>query len=401
MKFERKYFEENLADKKIYDAKMRLSKNLGNDFEFNNSKDFEENIKGADLTFISLDQEMKMKLNMDLEEETKISFIRLKDSKTEETIGNFQNAFVSQNENGIIEMDEFTKYLPSFLEELVNGSYLDNLKLQKNLFNSHDFKYGQRVGISGENSDIKDQSLDLNKVALDFFMKDLDMDSDIQEDEDKQKRYNFMERVVKAYGIINLLEIMSTENKISELDEDDIETYKILDNFLKYLKSLNMDNMYLDYYIRDNDLVTCVIITDEFQTKCIRISRDFKDVFNGTYTKYPEVTDMFSSRTNQEELMDKLNDGTLNIATEYRLIKEGKSVLINLETDDKEDELSTFFSEEDVSLYFSDATFTRKVYNSLKTINFIKTFSEFDQEILEAPSKILDYLPEIKIPDIM
>lgn len=402
MEFNRKYFEDNLSDKKIFDSKMELSRRLGNNFEFESTKDFNENIKGVDISFLELSPEMKIQLNLDLDKETKISFIKLKDRKTGKVLGIYQNPFASQNESGIIEMDEFVKYLPTFLEELTNGDYFENLKNQKNLYKDVDLKSGDIISNSEEGKGFNSYSTDLNKIVLDFFIEDLDMDNKEQDSLDKQKRYDYMSRLSKAYGIVNLLEIMDTENKISELDEDDIVTKAMFENFLEYLKSLNMDNMYLDYYVRDNDLVTAVILVDEFQTKCIKLTKEFKDVFEGSKTKYPEVTGMFSSETNTQDLIDKLKDGSLNLATEYRLIKEGKAMLLNIEPEEGDEEKwESFLTDDDVLLYSSDATFTRKIYNSLKSINFIKTFSKLDEEILTNPSKILDYLPEVKIPQIV
>ena len=197
------------------------------------------------------------------------------------------------------------------------------------------------------------------------------------------------------YGLMKL-EKMSMEEELDKINSDDEELKAIKENYIKFLESNKLQNVFLDYDIKGNDLKTSLYFKDVYGISTFKITRTFKDVFNGE-TNLPYYTEYDTKKYNLEDL----EKDDITMSKKLSLLKEGMAVRLGIDFEEDleltEVEKSHYLVENDVLELMSFKTPIDTIYLVYKTMNFIKTMAEYDNSIYNNPSEILKWLPRLNI----
>ena len=197
------------------------------------------------------------------------------------------------------------------------------------------------------------------------------------------------------YGLMRL-EKMSMEEELDKINSDDEELKAIKENYIKFLESNKLQNVFLDYDIKGNDLRTSLYFKDVYGISTFKITRTFKDVFSGE-TNLPYYTEYDTKKYNLEDL----EKDDITISKKLSLLKEGMAVRLGIDFEEDleltEVEKSHYLVENDVLELMSFKTPIDTIYLVYKTMNFIKTMAEYDNSIYNNPSEILKWLPRLNI----
>lgn len=390
---DRKYFEENLSNYKLDRADEDLKKLL--DGVTLDSIEEMNTVLTSDIINLNVEDSEKEDMNMD--ETSKLLYLNINEPD-KKSLGAMNFAYKETGKEGLIILSELSKYLPTLITSLSNLRFSDVMNKMNPNINRKPVQDNKVIDITKDDIEVgeyHDLSSNLTNAPLKLLFADIDMDSKSMT-KDQEIRFKYMTNIEMAFYGLMRLEKMSMEEELDKINSDDEELKAIKENYIKFLESNKLQNVFLDYDIKGNDLKTSLYFKDVYGISTFKITRTFKDVFNEE-TSLPYYTEYDTKKYNLEDL----EKDDITMSKKLSLLKEGMAVRLGI--DFKEDldlteaEKSHYLVENDVLELMSFKTPIDTIYLVYKTMNFIKTMAEYDNSIYNNPSEILKWLPRLNI----
>lgn len=390
---DRKYFEENLSNYKLDRSDEDLKKLL--DGVTLDSIEEMNTVLTSDIINLNVEDSEKEDMNMD--ETSKLLYLNINEPD-KKSLGAMNFAYKETGKEGLIILSELSKYLPTLITSLSNLRFSDVMNKMNPNINRKPVQDNKVIDITKDDIEVgeyHDLSSNLTNAPLKLLFADIDMDSKSMT-KDQEMRFKYMTNIEMAfYGLIRL-EKMSMEEELDKVNSDDEELKAIKENYIKFLESNKLQNVFLDYDIKGNDLRTSLYFKDVYGISTFKITRTFKDVFSGE-TNLPYYTEYDTKKYNLEDL----EKDDITISKKLSLLKEGMAVRLGIDFEEDleltEVEKSHYLVENDVLELMSFKTPIDTIYLVYKTMNFIKTMAEYDNSIYNNPSEILKWLPRLNI----
>lgn len=390
---DRKYFEENLSNYKLDRADEDLKKLL--DGVTLDSIEEMNTVLTSDIINLNVEDSEKEDMNMD--ETSKLLYLNINEPD-KKSLGAMNFAYKETGKEGLIILSELSKYLPTLITSLSNLRFSDVMNKMNPNINRKPVQDNKVVDITKDDIEVgeyHDLSSNLTNAPLKLLFADIDMDSKSMT-KDQEMRFKYMTNIEMAFYGLMRLEKMSMEEELDKINSDDEELKAIKENYIKFLESNKLQNVFLDYDIKGNDLRTSLYFKDVYDISTFKITRTFKDVFSGE-TNLPYYTEYDTKKYNLEDL----EKDDITISKKLSLLKEGMAVRLGIDFEEDleltEVEKSHYLVENDVLELMSFKTPIDTIYLVYKTMNFIKTMAEYDNSIYNNPSEILKWLPRLNI----
>ena len=390
---DRKYFEENLSNYKLDRADEDLKKLL--DGVTLDSIEEMNTVLTSDIINLNVEDSEKEVMNMD--ETSKLLYLNINEPD-KKSLGAMNFAYKETGKEGLIILSELSKYLPTLITSLSNLRFSDVMNKMNPNINRKPVQDNKVVDITKDDIEVgeyHDLSSNLTNAPLKLLFADIDMDSKSMT-KDQEMRFKYMTNIEMAFYGLMKLEKMSMEEELDKINSDDEELKAIKENYIKFLESNKLQNVFLDYDIKGNDLKTSLYFKDVYGISTFKITRTFKDVFNGE-TNLPYYTEYDTKKYNLEDL----EKDDITMSKKLSLLKEGMAVRLGIDFEEDleltEVEKSHYLVENDVLELMSFKTPIDTIYLVYKTMNFIKTMAEYDNSIYNNPSEILKWLPRLNI----
>lgn len=390
---DRKYFEENLSNYKLDRADEDLKKLL--DGVTLDSIEEMNTVLTSDIINLNVEDSEKEDMNMD--ETSKLLYLNINEPD-KKSLGAMNFAYRETGKEGLIILSELSKYLPTLITSLSNLRFSDVMNKMNPNINRKPVQDNKVVDITKDDIEVgeyHDLSSNLTNAPLKLLFADIDMDSKSMT-KDQEMRFKYMTNIEMAFYGLMKLEKMSMEEELDKINSDDEELKAIKENYIKFLESNKLQNVFLDYDIKGNDLKTSLYFKDVYGISTFKITRTFKDVFNGE-TNLPYYTEYDTKKYNLEDL----EKDDITMSKKLSLLKEGMAVRLGIDFEEDleltEVEKSHYLVENDVLELMSFKTPIDTIYLVYKTMNFIKTMAEYDNSIYNNPSEILKWLPRLNI----
>lgn len=390
---DRKYFEENLSNYKLDRADEDLKKLL--DGVTLDSIEEMNTVLTSDIINLNVEDSEKEDMNMD--ETSKLLYLNINEPD-KKSLGAMNFAYKETGKEGLIILSELSKYLPTLITSLSNLRFSDVMNKMNPNINRKPVQDNKVVDITKDDIEVgeyHDLSSNLTNAPLKLLFADIDMDSKSMT-KDQEMRFKYMTNIEMAFYGLMKLEKMSMEEELDKINSDDEELKAIKENYIKFLESNKLQNVFLDYDIKGNDLKTSLYFKDVYGISTFKITRTFKDVFNGE-TNLPYYTEYDTKKYNLEDL----EKDDITMSKKLSLLKEGMAVRLGIDFEEDleltEVEKSHYLVENDVLELMSFKTPIDTIYLVYKTMNFIKTMAEYDNSIYNNPSEILKWLPRLNI----
>lgn len=390
---DRKYFEENLSNYKLDRADEDLKKLL--DGVTLDSIEEMNTVLTSDIINLNVEDSEKEDMNMD--ETSKLLYLNINEPD-KKSLGAMNFAYKETGKEGLIILSELSKYLPTLITSLSNLRFSDVMNKMNPNINRKPVQDNKVVDITKDDIEVgeyHDLSSNLTNAPLKLLFADIDMDSKSMT-KDQEMRFKYMTNIEMAFYGLMRLEKMSMEEELDKINSDDEELKAIKENYIKFLESNKLQNVFLDYDIKGNDLRTSLYFKDVYGISTFKITRTFKDVFSGE-TNLPCYTEYDTKKYNLEDL----EKDDITISKKLSLLKEGMAVRLGIDFEEDleltEVEKSHYLVENDVLELMSFKTPIDTIYLVYKTMNFIKTMAEYDNSIYNNPSEILKWLPRLNI----
>lgn len=390
---DRKYFEENLSNYKLDKADEDLKKLL--DGVTLDSIEEMNTVLTSDIINLNVEDSEKEDMNMD--ETSKLLYLNINEPD-KKSLGAMNFAYRETGKEGLIILSELSKYLPTLITSLSNLRFSDVMNKMNPNINRKPVQDNKVVDITKDDIEVgeyHDLSSNLTNAPLKLLFADIDMDSKSMT-KDQEMRFKYMTNIEMAFYGLMKLEKMSMEEELDKINSDDEELKAIKENYIKFLESNKLQNVFLDYDIKGNDLKTSLYFKDVYGISTFKITRTFKDVFNGE-TNLPYYTEYDTKKYNLEDL----EKDDITMSKKLSLLKEGMAVRLGIDFEEDleltEVEKSHYLVENDVLELMSFKTPIDTIYLVYKTMNFIKTMAEYDNSIYNNPSEILKWLPRLNI----
>ena len=346
---------------------------------------------------INLNVEDSEKEDMNMDETSKLLYLNINEPD-KKSLGAMNFAYKETGKEGLVILSELSKYLPTLITSLSNLKFSDVMNKMNPNINRKPVQDNKVIDITKDDVEVgeyHDLSSNLTNAPLKLLFADIDMDSKSMT-KDQEMRFKYMTNIEMAFYGLMRLEKMSMEEELDKINSDDEELKAIKENYIKFLESNKLQNVFLDYDIKGNDLRTSLYFKDVYGISTFKITRTFKDVFSGE-TNLPYYTEYDTKKYNLEDL----EKDDITVSKKLSLLKEGMAVRLGI--DFKEDldlteaEKSHYLVENDVLELMSFKTPIDTIYLVYKTMNFIKTMAEYDNSIYNNPSEILKWLPRLNI----
>lgn len=390
---DRKYFEENLSNYKLDRADEDLKKLL--DGVTLDSIEEMNSVLTSDIINLNVEESEKEDMNMD--ESSKLLYLNINEPD-KKSLGAMNFAYKETGKEGLIILSELSKYLPTLITSLSNLRFSDVMDKMNPNINRKPVQENKVIDITKDDVEVgeyHDLSSNLTNAPLKLLFADIDMDSKSMT-KDQELRFKYMTNIEMAFYGLMKLEKMSMEEELSKINSDDEELKAIKENYIKFLESNKLQNVFLDYDIKGNDLKTSLYFKDVYGISTFKITRTFKDVFDEE-TKLPYYTEYDTKKYNLEDL----EKDDITMSKKLSLLKEGMAVRLGIDFEEGSEltdiEKSHYLVENDVLELMSFKTPIDTIYLVYKTMNFIKTFAEYDKSIYNNPSEILKWLPRLNI----
>lgn len=390
---DRKYFEENLSNYKLDRADEDLKKLL--DGVTLDSIEEMNTVLTSDIINLNVEDSEKEDMNMD--ETSKLLYLNINEPD-KKSLGAMNFAYKETGKEGLIILSELSKYLPTLITSLSNLRFSDVMNKMNPNINRKPVQDNKVVDITKDDIEVgeyHDLSSNLTNAPLKLLFADIDMDSKSMT-KDQEMRFKYMTNIEMAFYGLMKLEKISMEEELDKINSDDEELKAIKENYIKFLESNKLQNVFLDYDIKGNDLKTSLYFKDVYGISTFKITRTFKDVFNGE-TNLPYYTEYDTKKYNLEDL----EKDDITMSKKLSLLKEGMAVRLGIDFEEDleltEVEKSHYLVENDVLELMSFKTPIDTIYLVYKTMNFIKTMAEYDNSIYNNPSEILKWLPRLNI----
>ena len=390
---DRKYFEENLSNYKLDRADEDLKKLL--DGVTLDSIEEMNTVLTSDIINLNVEDSEKEDMNMD--ETSKLLYLNINEPD-KKSLGAMNFAYKETGKEGLIILSELSKYLPTLITSLSNLRFSDVMNKMNPNINRKPVQDNKVVDITKDDIEVgeyHDLSSNLTNAPLKLLFADIDMDSKSMT-KDQEMRFKYMTNIEMAFYGLMKLEKMSMEEELDKINSDDEELKAIKENYIKFLESNKLQNVFLDYDIKGNDLKTSLYFKDVYGISTFKITRTFKDVFNGG-ANLPYYTEYDTKKYNLEDL----EKDDITMSKKLSLLKEGMAVRLGIDFEEgselTEVEKSHYLVENDVLELMSFKTPIDTIYLVYKTMNFIKTMAEYDNSIYNNPSEILKWLPRLNI----
>lgn len=390
---DRKYFEENLSNYKLDRADEDLKKLL--DGVTLDSIEEMNTVLTSDIINLNVEDSEKEDMNMD--ETSKLLYLNINEPD-KKSLGAMNFAYKETGKEGLIILSELSKYLPTLITSLSNLRFSDVMNKMNPNINRKPVQDNKVIDITKDDIEVgeyHDLSSNLTNAPLKLLFADIDMDSKSMT-KDQEMRFKYMTNIEMAFYGLMRLEKMSMEEELDKINSDDEELKAIKENYIKFLESNKLQNVFLDYDIKGNDLRTSLYFKDVYGISTFKITRTFKDVFSGE-TNLPYYTEYDTKKYNLEDL----EKDDITISKKLSLLKEGMAVRLGIDFEEDleltEVEKSHYLVENDVLELMSFKTPIDTIYLVYKTMNFIKTMAEYDNSIYNNPSEILKWLPRLNI----
>lgn len=390
---DRKYFEENLSNYKLDRADEDLKKLL--DGVTLDSIEEMNTVLTSDIINLNVEDSEKEDMNMD--ETSKLLYLNINEPD-KKSLGAMNFAYKETGKEGLIILSELSKYLPTLITSLSNLKFSDVMNRMNPNINRKPVQDNKVIDITKDDVEVgeyHDLSSNLTNAPLKLLFADIDMDSKSMT-KDQEMRFKYMTNIEMAFYGLMRLEKMSMEEELDKINSDDEELKAIKENYIKFLESNKLQNVFLDYDIKGNDLRTSLYFKDVYGISTFKITRTFKDVFNGE-TNLPYYTEYDTKKYNLEDL----EKDDITMSKKLSLLKEGMAVRLGIDFEEDleltEVEKSHYLVENDVLELMSFKTPIDTIYLVYKTMNFIKTMAEYDNSIYNNPSEILKWLPRLNI----
>ena len=390
---DRKYFEENLSNYKLDRADEDLKKLL--DGVTLDSIEEMNTVLTSDIINLNVEDSEKEDMNMD--ETSKLLYLNINEPD-KKSLGAMNFAYKETGKEGLIILSELSKYLPTLITSLSNLRFSDVMNKMNPNINRKPVQDNKVVDITKDDIEVgeyHDLSSNLTNAPLKLLFADIDMDSKSMT-KDQEMRFKYMTNIEMAFYGLMKLEKMSMEEELDKINSDDEELKAIKENYIKFLESNKLQNVFLDYDIKGNDLKTSLYFKDVYGISTFKITRTFKDVFNGE-TNFPYYTEYDTKKYNLEDL----EKDDITMSKKLSLLKEGMAVRLGIDFEEDleltEVEKSHYLVENDVLELMSFKTPIDTIYLVYKTMNFIKTMAKYDNSIYNNPSEILKWLPRLNI----
>lgn len=390
---DRKYFEENLSNYKLDRANEDLKKLL--DGVTLDSIEEMNTVLTSDIINLNVEDSEKEDMNMD--ETSKLLYLNINEPD-KKSLGAMNFAYKETGKEGLIILSELSKYLPTLITSLSNLRFSDIMNKMNPNINRKPVQDNKVIDITKDDIEVgeyHDLSSNLTNAPLKLLFADIDMDSKSMT-KDQEMRFKYMTNIEMAFYGLMRLEKMSMEEELDKINSDDEELKAIKENYIKFLESNKLQNVFLDYDIKGNDLRTSLYFKDVYGISTFKITRTFKDVFNGE-TNLPYYTEYDTKKYNLEDL----EKDDITMSKKLSLLKEGMAVRLGIDFEEgselTEVEKSHYLVENDVLELMSFKTPIDTIYLVYKTMNFIKTMAEYDNSIYNNPSEILKWLPRLNI----
>lgn len=390
---DRKYFEENLSNYKLDRADEDLKKLL--DGVTLDSIEEMNTVLTSDIINLNVEDSEKEDMNMD--ETSKLLYLNINEPD-KKSLGAMNFAYKETGKEGLIILSELSKYLPTLITSLSNLRFSDVMNKMNPNINRKPVQDNKVVDITKDDIEVgeyHDLSSNLTNAPLKLLFADIDIDSKSMT-KDQEMRFKYMTNIEMAFYGLMKLEKMSMEEELDKINSGDEELKAIKENYIKFLESNKLQNVFLDYDIKGNDLKTSLYFKDVYGISTFKITRTFKDVFNGE-TNLPYYTEYDTKKYNLEDL----EKDDITMSKKLSLLKEGMAVRLGIDFEEgselTEVEKSHYLVENDVLELMSFKTPIDTIYLVYKTMNFIKTMAEYDNSIYNNPSEILKWLPRLNI----
>lgn len=390
---DRKYFEENLSNYKLDRADEDLKKLL----DGVTLDSIEEMNTVLTSEIINLNVEDSEKEDMNMDETSKLLYLNINEPD-KKSLGAMNFAYKETGKEGLIILSELSKYLPTLITSLSNLRFSDVMNKMNPNINRKSVQDNKVIDITKDDVEVgeyHDLSSNLTNAPLKLLFADIDMDSKSMT-KDQELRFKYMTNIEMAFYGLMKLEKMSMEEELDKINSDDEELKAIKENYIKFLESNKLQNVFLDYDIKGNDLRTSLYFKDVYGISTFKITRTFKDVFSGE-TNLPYYTEYDTKKYNLEDL----EKDDITMSKKLSLLKEGMAVRLGIDFEEDleltEIEKSHYLVENDVLELMSFKTPIDTIYLVYKTMNFIKTMAEYDNSIYNNPSEILKWLPRLNI----
>lgn len=390
---DRKYFEENLSNYKLDRADEDLKKLL--DGVTLDSIEEMNTVLTSDIINLNVEDSEKEDMNMD--ETSKLLYLNINEPD-KKSLGAMNFAYKETGKEGLVILSELSKYLPTLITSLSNLKFSDVMNKMNPNINRKPVQDNKVIDITKDDVEVgeyHDLSSNLTNAPLKLLFADIDMDSKSMT-KDQEMRFKYMTNIEMAFYGLMRLEKMGMEEELDKINSDDEELKAIKENYIKFLESNKLQNVFLDYDIKGNDLRTSLYFKDVYGISTFKITRTFKDVFSGE-TNLPYYTEYDTKKYNLEDL----EKDDITMSKKLSLLKEGMAVRLGIDFEEDleltEVEKSHYLVENDVLELMSFKTPIDTIYLVYKTMNFIKTMAEYDNSIYNNPSEILKWLPRLNI----
>lgn len=390
---DRKYFEENLSNYKLDRADEDLKKLL--DGVTLDSIEEMNTVLTSDIINLNVEDSEKEDMNMD--ETSKLLYLNINEPD-KKSLGAMNFAYKETGKEGLVVLSELSKYLPTLITSLSNLKFSDVMNKMNPNINRKPVQDNKVIDITKDDVEVgeyHDLSSNLTNAPLKLLFADIDMDSKSMT-KDQEMRFKYMTNIEMAFYGLMRLEKMSMEEELDKINSDDEELKAIKENYIKFLESNKLQNVFLDYDIKGNDLRTSLYFKDVYGISTFKITRTFKDVFSGE-TNLPYYTEYDTKKYN----LEYLEKDDITMSKKLSLLKEGMAVRLGIDFEEDleltEVEKSHYLVENDVLELMSFKTPIDTIYLVYKTMNFIKTMAEYDNSIYNNPSEILKWLPRLNI----
>lgn len=387
MKMKKEYFLKNLVDYKIDKAWEEIkekAEKAQKDVDFSYIQEIVPDAKGVR---IELDEETAKETT--LKNKNMCLFILeifLNNQKTK--LGNILTNYEDIPEN----TELISKYVPVLAKTLTNSDYKYTLD-EVPILNYEKFKKKHLTPEEKEDlTKLKGYRNELASIAETLLSNDIDMEVDESKLDEKQKeRLVYLDNVWKVTSIINQLKYYFIKEKLESINE--LEQLKNIEGLLM---SAQTNRIFFDYVIKNNDLEVTVYIENDLDTSTISVTRVFKDVFEDS--ELDEEFKDYISLDLEAYKMDELDKYDIHMSKKIRMLTEGFGQVIDINLDGTEYENEDLWFKKnrvfDISL---ERTPLSTVYRTLKTINFITAFCNYDPMFALEPTKWLEILPEINL----
>lgn len=390
---DRKYFEKNLSNYKLDKADKGLKKIL--DGVTLDSIEEMNSVLHSDI--INLDVEETEKNDMNMDDSSKLLYINVKEND-KKALGAMNFAYKETGKEGLIILSEVSKYLPALITALSNLKFSEIMEKMNPNINRKPVQDNKVIDITKEDIEVgeyHDLTSNLTNAPLKLLFADIDMEKK-NLPKDQELRLKYMTNIEMAFYGLMKLEKMSMEDELSKIGSDDEELKAIKENYIKFLESNKLQNVFLDYDIKENDLRTSLYFKDVYGISTFKITKTFKNVFSEE-TELPYYTEYDTNKYNLEDL----EKDDITMSKKLSLLKEGMAIRLGVDfeegTELTDAEKSHYLVENEVLELMSFKTPIDTIYLVYKTMNFIKTIAEYDKDIYNNPSEILKWLPRLNI----